>query len=437
MSLKRFNILKANWFIFLISLILLLTSCSKQNKSKYVLTYWSSNNTYEIKYSKMMVEQWNKVHPDKLIKYQPVPEGQSSEEVILAAVVGETTPDIYSNMWQGDVEQYAHAGVVLPLDKFSDFYKFMYARSDSSVLDEVKSQDGHIYQVPWKINPIMMIYNSKLLSNLGINNPPKTYAEFYKDALILKNKSRNKNGYVDRWFGYSEVLPTWWQRLFDFYPLYLAASGGKPLIKNNKAAFNNKYSLQVFNFLRTLYKDNYFSKERLSAQQDIFLSGVIASRFTGPWDIAHTKKFAPKGFEFNFSTMPVPDSSDEEPITYCDPKNIVIFNTCKNPEIAWEFLKFFLNGKNEKKFLEITNQLPRRKDLLTNPLFDEYFNKNPLMMKFAEQTKRIRGIEQALYLKEVFDIISQEYEASVIYGVKSTKQALMDAEKAVNLLYLK
>ena len=432
MLLKKLNII-----LLSLSLILLLSSCSKQNKSKYLLTYWSSNNTYEIKYSKIIVAQWNKAHPDKLIKYQPVPEGQSSEEVILAAVVGKTTPDIYSNMWQGDVEPYAHAGVVLPLDKFPDFYNFMYARSDSSVLDEVKSQDGHIYQVPWKINPIMMIYNSKLLSNLGINNPPKTYAEFYKDASILKNKSRDKNGYVDRWFGYSEVLPTWWQRLFDFYPLYLAASGGKPLIKNNKAFFNNEYGLETFNFLRTLYKNNYFSKERLSAQQDVFLSGVIASRFTGPWDIAHTKKFAPKGFSFNFSTIPVPDSTNKTPFTYCDPKNIVIFNTCKAPEAAWEFLKFFLNEKNELKFLKITDQLPRRKDLLTNPLFNEYFTNNPKMMKFAEQTKRIRGIEQALYLKEVFDIISQEYEASVIYGVKSTKQALIDAEKAVNLLYLK
>ncbi len=429
---KRLNIILISF-----TLILLLNSCSKQNESKYILTYWSSNSTYEIKYSQMIVARWNKAHPDKLIKYQPVPEGQSSEEVILAAVVGETTPDIYSNMWQGDVETYAHAGVVLPLDAFPDFYDFMYARSDSSVLDEVRSKDGHIYQVPWKINPIMMIYNSKLLSSLGIDTPPKTYEEFYTDAAILQSKSRDASGYVNRWFGYSEVIPTWWQRFFDYYPLYLASSGGKPLIKNDKAVFNNKYSLETFKFLRTLYKNNYFPKERLSAQQDIFLSSVIASRFTGPWDIAHSKKFAPEGFSFNFTTIPVPDSTYKAPFTYCDPKNIVIFKTCKAPEAAWEFLKFFLNEKNESEFLKMTDQLPRRNDLLTNPLFEEYFADHPIMIKFAEQAKRTRGIEQALYLKEVFDIISQEYEASVIYGVKSAEQALKDAEKAVNLLYLK
>jgi multiple sugar transport system substrate-binding protein len=37
----------------------------------------------------------------------------------------------------------------------------------------------------------------------------------------------------------------------------------------------------------------------------------------------------------------------------------------------------------------------------------------------------------------VFDLISQEYEACVIYGVKTPEEALNDAEKAVNLLFLK
>jgi multiple sugar transport system substrate-binding protein len=58
------------------------------------------------------------------------------------------------------------------------------------------------------------------------------------------------------------------------------------------------------------------------------------------------------------------------------------------------------------------------------------------MIPFAKQADYVKGTDQALYLKEVFDLISQEYEASVIYGKKSPEEALSDAEKAVNLLYL-
>jgi len=96
-------------------------------------------------------------------------------------------------------------------------------------------------------------------------------------------KDSNGDGYIDHWFGYCEVIVTWWQRFFDFYPLYLAASNGAPLVKNNRAAFNNEYGLEVFKFLKTLYHKNYFARERISQREDIFLAGVIATRFTGPW----------------------------------------------------------------------------------------------------------------------------------------------------------
>ena len=63
---------------------------------------------------------------------------------------------------------------------------------------------------------------------------------------------------MHNWFGYTEVKAIWYERLFNYYPLYLAASGGGPLIVNNKAAFNNKYSVAVFRFLQSLYNDEYF-----------------------------------------------------------------------------------------------------------------------------------------------------------------------------------
>jgi multiple sugar transport system substrate-binding protein len=135
--------------------------------------------------------------------------------------------------------------------------------------------------------------------------------------------------------------------------------------------------------------------------------------------------------------MPVSDDHKGPVYTYGDPKNIVIFKTCPNPQLAWKFLQYLLEEKNELKFLEFTNQLPRRKNLDTNPLFKDYFNKNPKMKIFAEQAKYVKGTDQSPVLKEVFDLISQEYEACVIYGMKTPEAAVSDAAKAVNLLFLK
>ncbi len=415
-------------------LLLLLIGCSSSDEKKeYELLYWSSNNSQEIEFARLVVEQWNREYPEAKVKHQPVPEGRSSEEIILAAVVGGTTPDIYSNMWQGDVQIYAESGSLVALDTLDGFSEFIYNRCDTSVIIENTSLDNRIYQIPWKVNPIMMLYNKNHIKNIGLNNVPSTYDEYFDAAEKFKIDNDN-DGYIDQWFGYSEVLVTWWQRFFDFYPVYLAASGGQTLLKNNKANFDNEYAITAFKFWRELYKNNYFPKERLGARSDAFLAGTIATRFAGPWSIGNIEKYKSDGFEYGYQHIPVPSNFKGPIYTYADPKNIVIFNTCRKPDLAFQFIKFITSKKNDFNLLKLTSQFPRRKDLLTDSLFIKHFEENPRLKVFAEQTKYIRGTDASSVLKEVFDIISQEYEACVIYGTKSAEEAIKDAAFAVNLL---
>ncbi len=414
---------------------LFLSACGNRQRNDSEIIYWSSNNTYEIKFADEVVQRWNAENAAHPVHNQPVPEGQSSEEVILAAVVGKTTPDIYSNMWQGDVEAYAQAGALVALDALPGFWEFIYERCDSAVVEEIRSLDGHIYQIPWKVNPIMLIYNTNEMRNIGFESPPQTYSEFIRAGAEFKSDT-DGDGYVDRWVGYANVQVTWWQRFFDFYPLYLAASNGGSLVRGNEVMFDNAHAVTTFRFLRKLYENKYFAQERLDARQDPFLSGVIATRFTGPWEIAHAESFKPEGFDYAFSGIPVPDDHSGAAYTYGDPKNLVIFNTCPNPRKAWEFVKFLANRENDLRLLELTNQLPRRKNVFEDAQFAPYFAANPKMIPFAKQAQFVRGTDPCPVLKEVFDIISQEYEACVIYGVKSPENAVADAAQAVRLLLM-
>lgn len=429
MVLNRF------FHLMVLSVILIkFIACSESGSfSGSKLTYWSSNNPEEIQFADSIVTEWNKLNPGERIFTQAVPEGRSSEEVILAAVVGKTTPDIYSNMWQGDVEFFAQAGTLIPLDTLDGFLETLYQRCDSSVIDEITSSDGHIYQIPWKINPIMMICNTRLFKDFGFNSPPKTYSEFLQAGAKM-HKDLDGDGYVDLWVGYTSVLVDWWQRFFDFYSLYLAASNGGKLIDKGKVVFNNQSAITVFRFLQELYKKNYFTKELLSARQDVFLSGIIATRFVGPWEVIHAEKFKKKGFEYEFSELPVPDSHTGPVYTYGDPKNMVIFNTCKNPQQAWKFLKFMISEPNDLKLLEITTQIPRRKKISSIQQFNDYFDKNPKLKPMAIQADHVRGTDICPQLKEIFDVISQEYEACVIYGTKTPEKAIEDAAMAAQVI---
>ncbi len=414
--------------IFCSCLILLsLISCSNRDDERNSLVYWSSSNSPEIKFAEKYIEQWNATG-DKPVIFQPVPEGQSSEEVILAAVVGKTTPDIYANMWQGDVEDFARSGVLIALDSLDGFMEFMYARCDSSVIEEVRSQDGHIYQIPWKVNPIMMMYNPKMFEEAGIQGVPKDYASYLEAGAKLK--ARNQM------LGISEVHAIWWQRFFNFLPLYYAASGGAPLVENGKAVFNNEHGVAVFAFLQQLYTQGYFPREQLKGQSDPFLASRVASTFTGPWTIEFNDRFKPEGFEFAFHAVPLPQAMSTPAYSYGDPKNIVIFNTCSDPQAAWRFLKTMLTAEADKTFLEMAGQFPRRKDINTNPIFLDYYTAHPRLIPFAQQAQFVRGIDSHQFMKEVLDLISQEYEACVVYGKKDPREAINAAAKAVDLLYL-
>jgi multiple sugar transport system substrate-binding protein len=431
--------------ILIVLLVLAIFACRNNSSQKDgQLLFWCSNNPREIDLCDSATVQWNRAsaaganraNAAATIHLQPIPEGQSSEEVILAAVVGKTTPDIYANMWQGNVEMFARAGVLIPLDTLRGFLQFIHERCDSAVIKEITSVDGHIYQVPWKVNPFMTIYNKDLFLQNGIHDLPKTYSAYLQAAATYQRSSatHDRSSATHKWFGYTEVKEIWYQRLFNFYPLYLAASGGAPLIVNNKAAFNNKYAIGVFAFLQTLYTNGYFSRENLSAADDPFVAREIATKWTGPWEITYLNTIPERGFAYGYFEPQVPDDHQGPVYTYADPKNIVLFNTCRNPQQAWDFVRTLVDKKGDLQLLAITGQLPRRKNLESDPFYHDYFFLNPLMLPFAKQLPFVKGVDNCEVIVEVLDIISREYEECVVYGKKTPATAIRDAEAAVNLL---
>jgi multiple sugar transport system substrate-binding protein len=274
----------------------------------------------------------------------------------------------------------------------------------------------------------MLMYNPALMRKPGGDQAPTSYSNYLAAGAEIQSG--------DIWLGSSEVNAIWWQRFFNFLPLYYAASGGAPLVKDNKAVFNNAHGIEVFEFLQKLYTNKYFPREQLKGQSDPFLAGRIASTFTGPWTIEFNEKFKPAGMKYHFSEVPVPDDHQGPTYTYGDPKNIVMFNTCQEPEVAWQFLQTMLSEKADSDFLQLSGQFPRRKDLNQNTLFTDYFTAHPELIPFARQTDHLRGIDSAPYMKEVLDLISQEYEACVVFGLKPAKEAIADAAHAVELLYI-
>jgi multiple sugar transport system substrate-binding protein len=391
-----------------------------------VLTYWPAPNPQEVALAESLVGEWNHRHPDIRVLMQPIPVSQSTEEVLLAAIAGKTTPDICSNIWPGALDDYMRAGGLVALDQFAGFDSLVALRTPKELLDPFRSADGHCYQLPWKTNPVMMFYNKRLFEEAGVHEIPRTYGS-YLDAARKITRDINGDGRIDVWMGERDIRPIWWQRLFDFYPFYVAASGGKTLFSRGQVSFGDSSAVRVFAFFQSCYSNHFYPRTFFQGG-DPFDLEEKATHFSGPWEIAHLHEFAPN-VRFGIVPLPVPDGHRGPIFTSGDYKNIAIFSTTRHPGEAWEFVKFLVSAEHDLLLLKIANQIPVRGDLLTNPLFHGYFQSNPDMVTFAEQAISTRGMDAVPDLKEIFDAISQEYERCAVYGAETPEEAVARATR--------
>jgi multiple sugar transport system substrate-binding protein len=412
----------------LLCLAVLFTGCSRQGHEPVTpgpveLIYWPAPNPQEMQLADTLVRRWNALHPEIHVRMQPIPVSQSTEEVLLAAIAGGTTPDVCSNIQPGALYDYIRANGLLALNKFPGFDSLAAIRGDSALVASFRSSNGNFYQIPWKSNPVMMFYNKRLFREAGVTELPRTYSDFLAAGRKV-TRDVDGDGRTDVWMGERDIRPIWWQRLFDLFPFYIAATHGQTFFAGEKFILDQKAGSEVFAFFRACYAEHIFPRTFFQGG-DPFLLEKKATHFSGPWEVATIRKFVPD-MEFGVVPLPVPDGTSGPVYTHGDFKNISIFSNSRHPEAAWAFVQYLLRPENDLLLLEICDQIPIRNDLLINPLFAGYFSRSPVMRAFGEQALRGRGMDAAPDLKEIFDTFSQIYEECAVYGKITPDEAVRE-----------
>lgn len=386
------------------------------------ITIWYSNNEQEVEWGKQMVEAWNADHPDEQIKGQEIPAGKSSEEVIGAAITAGNAPCLIYNTAPSAVGQFEKQGGLVDLSGIEDGASYIEERS-GDVAQQYQNADGDYFQMPWKSNPVVIFYNKDLFAKAGLDpeNPKlSTYADFLATSKALVDAGVSKVAI--------QPAPTseFFQTQFDFYPLYAAATGGKQIVEDGKATFADQAGYDVADFWATMYKDNLSSKEQF--QGDSFAQGYAAMAIVGPWAVSVYK-------DVNWGSVPVPTKDGADPAdvwTFSDAKNIGLYSACKNQATAWDVLKFSTSEEQDQKLLEITGQMPFRKDLQTT--YADYFAANPAYQAFGDQASRTVEVPPGPNTVQMLQAFRDAWSESVIFGKGDTKTALDDAAKKVDTI---
>jgi len=99
---------------------------------------------------------------------------------------------------------------------------------------------------------------------------------------------------------------------------------------------------------------------------------------------------------------------------------------------AWSVLKFATSTEQDGKLLEMTGQMPLRKDLAT--AYPDYFTQHPEYKTFADQASRTVEVPNVSNSVAIWQQFRDEYSSAVIFGKTSVADALSkSADKATQL----
>ncbi|HWM34181.1 MAG TPA: extracellular solute-binding protein [Pseudolysinimonas sp.] len=385
------------------------------------ITIWYSNNEQELEWGKQMVEAWNADHPDEQITAQEIPAGSSSEAVIGASIAAGNAPCLIFNTAPVAVAQFQKQGGLVNLSQsFDDAAAYIEDRS-GDLASQYADADGDYFQIPWKSNPVVIFYNKEMFAEAGLDpdKPPlHTYDEFLDSARAIVDSGAAPYAI------YPSPTSQFFQIDIDFYPLYAAETGGTPLVEDGKATFADDAGERVAEFWRTVYDEGLAGDEIY--QGDAFADGKAAMAIVGPWAVAVYQ-------DLDWGSVPVPTSKGtpaDEIWTFSDAKNIGLYTACENQGTAWDVVEFATSPEQDGKLLELTGQMPLRRDLAE--VYADYFDENPAYRAFGAQTARVVEVPNSPNAVAMLQKLRDAYTGAVVFGNGSIPDALRQAAAAVD-----
>jgi multiple sugar transport system substrate-binding protein len=286
--------------------------------------------------------------------------------------------------------------------------------------------NGGIYSFPWKTNPEMLLYNIDLLAAAGIR-PPKNHTELL-NAFRKLARDTDGDGRLDKWAMWAPLKTTWYERFYDVYPLYLASSGGRTLVSNGKIQFDNPAAAAAVEVLRRGFAEGLLPKANFALGRDPFIDGTVAMKIIGPWFLRELDALKPPDLRYGVAPIPSADGTPpSDAYAYADLRSIAIFSTTKHVDAAARFVAYLTSPEADRLLIEQASQLPYRRGLSSDARFAATFARAPMLGTYATLVERTRDLDLDPDIVEIFDLLSEAYEASGIYGVTPVKQALAKA----------
>lgn len=414
----------AKWWIIVAIIVLMASGCGQQSiiSEDSSVERLNSGNDYEIEFWHTYSDEETRILEDILIpaferehpQLHVVPVRQSNDPELKYTLISKASANRAPDVVRMDiawVPEFSQSGLLLPLSDYGDFddvIKLLQSNTGSAGYYE-----GSYYSLPVNMNTKAAIFNKALLEKAGLFVPPSTFQEVIE--LARKHRYMIGLGGMESWLS----LP------------YVYALGGRITNDSYTRAtgyLNGEATVKAVEELYSLYKDGLIDQSVINGGGDNWegvKSGHILVTDEGPWFYSVLQ-----GEELEratSSTIAVPFPPTYGPSSILGGEDLVILNGSKNPNQAWEFMKWMVS-KEAQVAMSQTGIIPTNLEAKEIKVKGESF-----IHPFAEaldHTFLRTPVKNWSRIDEVYT----EYMSKIFQGELSVKDGLTEAAAKIDQL---
>lgn len=369
-------------------------------------------------YFNQLIAEYERENPGVKIRWVDVP-WSAMENKILASVSAKTAPDVVNL-------NPVFASLLAGRNAWMDLQPKVSPEVVSLYLPNIwKAGNFHGKQVaiPWYLTTQILIYNTDLLKQAEISQPPKNFTELAEVAKKVKEKTGKYAFFVT-------FVPEDSSEVLESFVMM-----GVPLVNaQGKAGFNTVEGRAVFKYWVDLYKNGWLPKEVLTQGHrraiELYQAGEIALLSTGPQFLKTIEKNAPSLAKVSQSASQITGKTDKKTVAVM---NLLIPRDTDQPEESVKFALYVTNGKNQLQFAKLGNVLPSTVETLK----ESYFQKVPENATPQDRARIVSAnqmkdadvlIPNLTNMTRLKKAIYENLQAAML-DQKSIEQAVTDAAK--------
>ncbi|MBI2022247.1 extracellular solute-binding protein [Candidatus Daviesbacteria bacterium] len=301
-----------------------------------------------------------------------------------------------------------------------------YKKDFYPVVSQTLAKDGKVYAIPRGVDGLALYYNEELLRNGGVKVIPQNWQQFIETATRLTVIGQDgKMTTAGAALGTASNVDHW----SDILGLLFYQNPGADL--ENPANSAGAEVVKFYTNFVTQPSQKTWDLNMESSTQ-AFASGKLAFYIAPSWRAFELRQINP---ELKFKTAPVPQLPGRN-VGWGTFWAYSVARTSKNPDAAWEFLKFFTSKETQKLLYQEASKIrlfglpysriELQKELADDPVVGSFVNQAPVYKSWylSSNTFDNPGINDAIikYYEDAINAVLQGAEP--ISALETTQQGV-------------